>query len=196
MIKIDLCDYICLLNDPRNDYEYTYSVEYLNNMVEGEEIKYLNVDMDIIKQVAKKSIDKNESIYFSCDVGQFLLSKDNILDTEIYNMEKFLNINFNLNKKERLLCYDTRPTHAMVITGYNIVDSEINRWQIENSWGDNKNNEDNDANGYYSMTDKWMDEYVFEIIVNKKYISDNLKKKWKNNIHKRFPLWDPFGTLA
>ena len=199
MIKIDLCDYICLLNDPRNEYGHTYSVEYLNNMVEGNEIKYLNVDMDIIKQVAKKSIDKNDSMYFSCDVGKFLLNKNNILDTEIYKIGDFLNINFNLNKKERLLCYDTQPTHAMVITGYNTVNSVINRWQIENSWGNNKNDNENDNendNGYYSMTDKWMDEYVFEIIVNKKYISDDLKKKWNQDIHHRFPLWDPFGTLA
>ena len=69
----------------------------------------------------KKSIDKNEPVFFSCDIEQFLLNKNNILDTEIYKMEEILNINFNLNKKERLLCYESKPTHlSMVITGYNI----------------------------------------------------------------------------
>lgn len=198
MIKIDLCDYICLLNDPRNEYGKTYSVEYLNNMIEGDEIKYLNVDIDIIKQATKKSIDNNESVYFACDVGKFFLNKNNILDTEIYKMEDLLHINFNLTKKERLLYYETSPTHAMVITGYNIDGSIINRWQIENSWGEDKKDKEDkeDFNGYYSMTDKWMDEYVFEIIINKKYISNDLKKKWNQDIHNRFPLWDPFGTLA
>ena len=198
MIKIDLCDYICLINDPRNEYDYTYSIEYLNNMIEGDKMKYLNVSMDIIKKATKKSIDNNESVYFGSDVGQFLLSKNNILDTEIYKMKDLLNIDFNLNKKERLLCYDSQPTHAMVITGYNIDNKIINRWQIENSWGEDKNdkNEENDYNGYYSMTDKWMDEYVFEVIVNKKYVSNDIKKKWNQDIHKYFPLWDPFGSLA
>ena len=177
-------------------------VEYLNNMIEGDKMKYLNVPMDIIKKATKKSIDNNESVYFGSDVGQFLLSKNNILDTEIYKMKDLLNIDFNLNKKERLLCYDSQPTHAMVITGYNIDNKIINRWQIENSWGEDKNNKndendnENDYNGYYSMTDKWMDEYVFEVIVNKKYVSNDIKKKWNQDIHKYFPLWDPFGSLA
>ena len=200
MVKIDLHDYICLINDPRNEYDYTYSIEYLNNMVEGDKMKYLNVPMDIIKEATKKSIDNNESVYFGSDVGQFLLSKNNILDTEIYKMKDLLNIDFNLNKKERVLCYDSQPTHAMVITGYNIDNKIINRWQIENSWGEDKNDKndenENDYNGYYSMTDKWMDEYVFEVIVNKKYVSNDIKKKWNQDIHKYFPLWDPFGSLA
>ena len=98
-------------------------------------------------------------------------------------MEEILNINFNLNKKERLLCYESKPTHAMVITGYNINDSIINRWQIENSWGENKEegNEENNYEGYYSMTDKWMKEYVFEIIINKKYLSNDIKKMEPGN---------------
>ncbi len=198
MVKIDLDDYICLINDPRNEYDYTYSIEYLNNMVEGNKMKYLNVPMDIIKEATKNSIDNNESVYFGSDVEKFLLYKNNILDTEIYKMEDLLNINFKLNKKERLLCYDSQPTHAMVITGYNIDNKIINRWQIENSWGEDKNdkNEENDYNGYYSMTDKWMDEYVFEVIVNKKYVSNDIKKKWNQDIHQYFPLWDPFGALA
>jgi bleomycin hydrolase len=83
----------------------------------------------------------------------------------------------------------------MVITGYNKDDKIINRWQIENSWGEDKN-EENNYNGYYSMTDKWMDEYVFEVIVNKKYVSNDIKKKWNQDIHQYFPLWDPFGSLA
>lgn len=198
MIKIDLSDYVCLINDPRNKYGHTYSIEYLNNMIEGNKMKYLNMDMDTIQEVTKKSIDKNEPVFFSCDIEQFLLNKNNILDTEIYKMEEILNINFNLNKKERLLCYESKPTHAMVITGYNINDSIINRWQIENSWGENKEegNEENNYDGYYSMTDKWMKEYVFEIIINKKYLSNDIKKKWNQEIQHYLPLWDPFGVLS
>ena len=203
LVKNDLSDYVYLINDPRNEYGCNYSVEHLNNMEEGNKIKYLNVEMEIIKSLVKKSIDNNEGVYFACDVGKYLLGKENLMDTEIYKMDELLEMNFNLTKKEKLMYYDTQPTHAMVITGYNKIGKEINRWQIENSWGDGEanienicKNSGNDYKGYYSMTDKWMDEYVFEVGINKKYVTNEIKKKWNENIKYVYPLWDPFGTLA
>ena len=203
LVKKDLSDYVYLINDPRNEYGCNYSVEHLNNMEDGDKIKYLNVDMEIIKDLVKKSIDNNEGVYFACDVGKYLLGKENVMDTEIYKMDELLEMNFDLTKKEKLIYYDTQPTHAMVITGYNKVGNEINRWQIENSWGDGEatienicKNSGNDYKGYYSMTDKWMDEYVFEVSINKKYVTNEIKKKWNENIKYVYPLWDPFGTLA
>ena len=96
-----------------------------------------------MKKLVKKSIDNNEGVWFACDVSKFLLSKNNILDPEIYKV-KILNISFYLKKSERLLYYDTVPNHAMVITGYNLDKSTINRWQIENSWGTDSKNKDFD----------------------------------------------------
>ena len=203
LVKNDLCDYVYLINDPRNEYGCNYSVEYLNNMEEGNKIKYLNVDMETMKNLVKKSIDKNEGVYFACDVGKYLLGKNNIMDPEIYKMNEILDIDFDLTKKERLMYYDTQPTHAMVITGYNKKEDKINRWQIENSWGEETTNIENakkestnEYKGYYSMTDKWMDEYVFEVGINKKYVTNEIKKKWNENIKHVYPLWDPFGSLA
>ena len=94
--------------------------------------------------------------------------------------------------------YHTVPNHAMVITGYNKLDNTINRWQIENSWGSNKNKENDDKsyNGYYTMTDKWFDEYVFMIVVNKKYVNSTIKKKFFSPIDNNYPIYDVFGTLA
>ena len=79
---------------------------------------------------------------------------------------------------------------------YNLDKSTINRWQIENSWGTDSKNTDFDAGGYYSMTDEWMNEYVYEIVINKKYLPSDLKKKYNQNIDVVLPLWDPFGILA
>ena len=87
----------------------------------------------------------------------------------------------------------------MVITGYNKLNNIINRWQIENSWGTNRHkntDEENVYNGYYTMTDKWFDEYVFMIVVNKKYANSSIKKKFVSPIDFTLPLYDPFGTLA
>ena len=196
MSDVNINDYAVLINDPRNKYNLNYGVEYLNNLLEGEGVKNLNIEMDIMKNLVKKSIDNNEPVWFACDVTKFSLSKNNILDSEIYKIEEFLNISFDLNKAERLLYYDTVPNHAMAITGYNLDKSIINRWQIENSWGKDTKNDDFDGEGYYSMTDKWMDEYVFEVVINKKYLPHNLKKKYNQDIDITLPLWDPFGTLA
>ena len=200
--KMNLEDYVFLINDPRNPYNKNYTVDYLNNIEEGIPAKYLNVSMDIIKPLVKKSIDSNESVYFGCDVDKFLLHKNNLLDLEIYNYESILNMNLELNKKEELLYYTSVPNHGMAITGYNKIDNKINRWQIENSWGntDDKSKKnvthDIDYKGYYTMTDEWMDKYVYMVVINNKYVSNEIKKKWKEPIDVHYPLWDPFGSLA
>ena len=193
MTNNNLEDYIYFIHDPRNEYKKVYSVDYMNNMVNGLNTRYLNIDMNTMKNLVKKSIDKNEGVYFACDVNKYLLSKKNVLDTDAYKIDDLLHINFNLTKKERLQYFDSEPNHAMVITGYNKDGSKINRWKIENSWGEKK---DTDSAGYYSMTDKWMEEYVFEVSINKKHVPSNLKNIWKQDVYKNFPLWDPFGTLA
>ena len=196
--KIDLSDYIFLINDPRNPYEKNYSVDYLSNVEEGMYAKYLNVSIDTIKECTKKSIDSNESVFFGCNVSKFLLGKNHLLDLEIYNYEELIDIDLELSKKEELIYCDTTPNHAMVITGYNKIDNTINRWQIENSWGSDKNNKDNDIDykGYYTMTDKWFDKYVYMVVVNSKYVSNDIKKKWNTPVDTNYPLWDPFGSLA
>ena len=195
-ININLNDYIVLINDPRNTYNKNYGVEYLNNMEEGLPVKYLNLEIDKLKEIAQSSINSNDPVFFACDVGKFFLSKNNLLDTEIYNYESLLNIELDLSKKEKLMYYHTVPNHAMVITGYNKLDNTINRWQIENSWGSDKDKEDKSYNGYYTMTDTWFDEYVFMIVVNKKYANSSIKKKFFENIDNKFPIYDVFGTLA
>ena len=142
-----------------------YGVEYLNNIEEGLPVKYLNLEIDKLKKIAQSSINSNDPVFFACDVGDSFLSKNNLLDTEIYNYESLLNIKLDLSKKEKLMYYHTVPNHAMVITGYNKLDNTINRWQIENSWGSDKNREDKEDkedNGYYTMTDTWFDEYVYD----------------------------------
>ena len=60
---------------------------------------------------------------------------------------------------------------------------------VENSWGD-----DNEIDGDLIMSNNWFKEYVYEIVVNKKYIS----KKISNVLDKKPMLlepWDPLGLL-
>jgi bleomycin hydrolase len=192
LVKVDLNNYVSITNDPRNPYQKNYGVQHLGNILEGKEVKYMNLEMERIMELVKKSIDNNEPVWFGSDVGQFLHSKSNIMDKKVFNMQEYLGINLGLNKRERIEYGESLMTHAMLITGYNQDRyGNIDRWEIENSWGNKGPN-----SGYYTMSSEWMREFVYQIVVHKKYLNENEKNLWEMNIDKRFPPWDPMGALA
>lgn len=189
--NINLDNYVSITNDPRNEYHQNYGVQYLNNVIEGGEVKYLNLEMDEIKNIVKKSINDNKPVWFGSDVGHFMHSKTHILSKNVFDIENYLDIEFKLTKKDRIELGDSLMTHAMCITGYNLDNyGVINRWEIENSWGNGVND------GYYVMSDKWMNEFVYQVIVEKKYLSNELLQQWDKEIKIRFNPWDPMGSLA
>ena len=186
-----LVNHVSLINDPRNVYHKAYGVKYLQNVVEGLGVLHYNVPMNILRDAVKKSIDENIPVWFGCDVGQFLHSKSKILDKKLFDIEGYLGITFNLNKRERIEYSDSLMTHAMVITGYNVDQyGQIDRWEIENSWGDGGK-----SKGYYTMTDEWMKEFVYQITVDSKFIPEHIKKISDEDVH-LFEPWDPMGSLA
>ena len=192
MVNVNVNDYVSIINDPRNDYNLNYGVKYLGNVIEGKNVKHLNKDMNILIDLIKKSIDNNEPVWFGCDVGQFLHKKSNIMDMDIFDMEGYLDIKFNLKKRERIEYGESLMTHAMLITGYNLDEyGNINRFEIENSWGS-----DGPNSGYYTMTLEWAKEYVYQVSINKKYLSENDIKLSENQINITFDPWDPMGSLA
>src|SRR5712692_3477387 len=71
-VELPLDDYVCLVNDPRptSPYGRTFTVEYLGNVVGGGIVKYLNVEMDLMKQVARRTIEAGEPVWFGCDTGK------------------------------------------------------------------------------------------------------------------------------
>lgn len=191
-IGLNLDDYVSIINAPTQDKPYgkTYTVQFLGNVVEGKQIKYLNVDMETMKELAIKQIQDNESVWFGCDVGKSSNKDHGIMDLDIYDYETTLGIQFSMTKAQRLDYKGSVMTHAMVLTGVNLVEGKPNRWKVENSWGEKVGNK-----GYFVMSDKWMDEYTYQIVINKKYLSDELKKAWEQD---PIPLkpWDPMGSLA
>lgn len=191
-IGLDLDDYVSIINAPTQDKPYgkTYTVQFLGNVVEGNQIKYLNVDMETMKQLAIRQIQDNESVWFGCDVGKFSNRDHGIMDLDLYDYETTLGIQMAMTKAERLDYKGSVMTHAMVLTGVNLVEGKPNRWKVENSWGEKLGNK-----GYFVMSDKWMDEYTYQIVVNKKYLSDDLRKAWEQEPIELKP-WDPMGSLA
>jgi bleomycin hydrolase len=191
-LDINLNYYVSIINDPRNEYDINYGVKYLGNVLEGSPVKHLNKDMTTIINYIKQSIDNNEPVWFGCDVSQFLNSKLNIMDVDIFNMEGYLNIKFNLKKKDRIEYCESLMTHAMLITGYNLDElGNINRFEIENSWGDSGPN-----SGYYTMTMEWAKEYLYQVSINKKYLNKSDIDLSQENIQTELQPWDPMGSLA
>lgn len=183
--------YVCLINVPLKTKPYynLYNIKYFGNVLEGNNTNYVNIPIKIMKQLVEKSINNNEAVWFGCDVGQYYSRELGILDTEAFNFNTIFDTDINLNKGDKLLLRDSAVTHAMVIKGFNKDKKNIDRWLVENSWGKNTGTE-----GNFIMSDTWFDNYVYEIVINKKY----LDKKILDVLDKEPILlepWDPIGNL-
>ncbi|MBC1489112.1 aminopeptidase C [Listeria sp. FSL L7-1485] len=191
-IDIDLKDYIPLINAPTKDkpFNQVFTVDYLGNIVGGTPIKYLNVEMDVLKKAAAEQIKDGETVWFGCDVGQLSERTSGIMDTNIFLLNQAFGFNTTMTKAERLDYKHSMLTHAMVLTGINIADGKINRWKVENSWGEAIGNK-----GYFVASDSWMDEYTFQVVVRKKYLPKELLNAFEQEPIVLKP-WDPMGSLA
>ncbi|MDR6998779.1 C1 family peptidase [Neobacillus niacini] len=191
-VGLDLDDYISIINAPTKDKSLgkTFTVKYLGNVIDGRQLKYLNVDMPTLKSLAIQQIKDGETVWFGSDVARYSDRKVGILDPDLFDYESAFGIRFNLTKAERLDYKESSLTHAMVLTGVNLVDGEPNRWKVENSWGEDVGNK-----GYFVMSDKWMDEYAYQVVVHKKYLSKDLVEAYNQDPIELQP-WDPMGSLA
>ncbi|SFG28665.1 aminopeptidase C [Sporolactobacillus nakayamae] len=191
-IGLDLNDYIAVINAPTQDkpYKKTYTVQYLGTVVGGHPIKYLNVDMETLKSLAISQIKEGESVWFGCDVGKYSDNKLGIMDTALFDYTTAFGTEFKMTKAERLDYKHSCLTHAMVLTGVNLVDGKSNRWKVENSWGEKWG-----TKGYFAMSDPWMDDYTYQVVINKKYLSNELKAAFEQKPIELKP-WDPMGALA
>ena len=193
-VGLNLDDYVCLINCPMSDKEYNkvYTVNYLGNVVEGNPIRYLNVENDIMKDAAIKSILNDEPVWFGCDVGKHFQRDLGVMDIDLFDYDSFYNLSFGMNKADRLEYGDSQMTHAMLFTG---VDLDSNdkpvKWRVENSWGTKGGQK-----GYHIMSDKWFDEYNYEVVVHKDHISDKLNNLFANEDALQLDPWDPMGALA
>lgn len=192
-INLDLNDYVSIINAPTEDKPFNklYTVKFLGNVVEGNIIKYLNLPMDVIKKAVIKQLKDGHPVWFGSDVAKYGERKEGIWDQDTVDIESLFDFKYTFTKADKLTYGDSAMNHAMVIQGVNLdKDGNPDRWRIENSWG-----KDSGRNGYYTMSAKWFDEYVYQVVVNKKYLDKNTLKLLKGDITELEP-WDPMGTLA
>ena len=193
-VGIELNDLVCLINCPMSDKEYdrVYTVEFLGNVIEGNPIRYLNVEIDVLKNASVESIKNNDPVWFGCDVGKYLHRTHGVMDTKLFDFNLFYGTEFSLDKASRLEYGESKMTHAMLFTG---VDLDSNgkpiKWRVENSWG-----ERNGEKGYYIMSDEWFDQYLYEVVVSKKYLESDIVDLYEKQDAQLLPPWDPMGALA
>lgn len=190
-IDINLDDYISIISAPTEDkpFNHTYTVKFLGN-VEGKPVKYLNVDVPVMKQLAIVQMENGEPVWFGCDVGKWLERDNGIMDMDQFDYSGALGVDIGMDKAGRLDYGESQMTHAMVFTGVNIIDGVPNRWKVENSWGDT-----NGKKGIYVMNDNWFGEYMYQIVVKKSYLSEELLSALDTEPIELKP-WDPMGSLA
>jgi len=192
-VGLDLNDYVCLINCPMSDKSYNeiYTVDYLGNVVEGSIIRYLNLPSKRLKEVAAASIKDDHPVWFGCDVGKHFHRNLGVMDMDIFDFELFYSTDFPMTKTDRLEFGDSQMTHAMLFTGVDLDGrGHPRKWQVENSWGEKRSDK-----GYDIMTDSWFDEYNYEVVVYKNYITkDEFTVYQKDPVV--LPPWDPMGALA
>uniref|UniRef100_A0A2R5LC70 Bleomycin hydrolase n=1 Tax=Ornithodoros turicata TaxID=34597 RepID=A0A2R5LC70_9ACAR len=188
-------DKICLVNDPRPTcpYENTYTVEYLGNMVGGQEVIYVNQPIEVLMQAVVDSIKENEAVWFGCQIQKRFDRKRGIQDLTLHEYDLMFgtSVTLGLSKAERLLYGESMMSHAMVFTGVSLDDDNNPvKFRVENSWGDDIGNK-----GYLAMTQEWFKEFTFEVVVDKKFVSPGVLSV-ANKDPKVLPAWDPMGALA
>ena len=190
-VEVDWEDYICIVNDPRNEYYRTYTVDFLQNVAGGPPVVYLNVPSNEMKDITQRLLEDGTPVWMGCDVGKNMARKRGLWDAELYDLKGLYGIQFGMEKADRLRFGQTMMTHAMLFTGVDVVDGKPRRWRVENSWG----SEDSGEKGFYTMNDNWYDEHMFEIAAPKDYLTDEMKSGLKGDPIV-LPAWDPMGSLA
>lgn len=191
-IGVDLDEYVSVINAPTSDKPYynNFTVKYLGNVVGGNDIKYLNLPIEELKELCLKQLKDNEPVWFGCDCGKYGDRTTGVWDEESYDYLNAFDIDMKVDKEDMLDYYVSAMNHAMVITGVCLKGEKATKWKIENSWGTEPGNK-----GYYLMSDSWYDSFVYQIVINKKYLSDKQLKALEKKTIELDP-WDPMGTLA
>ncbi len=164
--------FIMAMNDPRRPYYKTYEVEYDRHTYDGHNWKYVNLPMEDIEQMAIASLKDGRKMYSSYDVGKFLDRKRGYADTENYDYGSLFGTTFGMDKAQRISTFDSGSTHAMTLTAVDLdADGKATKWKVENSWGATWGQE-----GCLIMTDRWFREFMFRLVVDKKYVPENILK--------------------
>lgn len=192
-VDLKLDDYVSIINAPTADKPYgqSYTVEMLGNVVGSKPVRYLNVEMDRLKELAIAQMRAGETVWFGSDVGQSSNRKAGIMADGMYDFTSSMDIQLTQDKAGRLDYSESLMTHAMVLTGVDLDENgKAKKWKVENSWGEKVGNK-----GYFVASDSWMDEYTYQIVVRKEFLTEAELAAYEAEPIVLAP-WDPMGALA
>jgi bleomycin hydrolase len=204
-VTLPIDDYVCIVHDPRpsSPFGRTFTVEHLGNVVGAPAVVYLNVEIEVMKELTASALVGSagrpaEPVWFGCDVAQMLDGELGLWHASLYDYDELYgtqDLGPTSTKADRLHHHGTSMTHAMLLTGVNLVDGPDGtqvptRWRVENSWGTEKADK-----GFWTMDDSWFDEYVFEIAVPRGALPEELRGALDQDPIV-LPAWDPMGALA
>ncbi len=181
--------YVMLMNDPSREYGKVYEIQYDRHMYDGHNWLYINLPVDRIKEMAVASIKANVAMYFSCDVGKFLDRGKGVLDLANYDYDSLLGVEFTMDKKQRVQTHASGSSHAMTLMAVDLKDGKPQKWMVENSWGASSG-----YKGHLIMTDEWFDEYMFRLVVEKRFVpADVMAMLAQKSV--LLPAWDPMYAV-
>lgn len=192
-VKMDMSQYVSLISAPTADKPFmrSYTVKFLGNVIDGTPVRYVNLPIEELKKAAIAQMQDGEPVWFGCDVGKRSSRATAAMDLEVYDYETFFSTDFSLTKADRLEYGYSMMTHAMVFQGVNLDENgNPTKWRVENSWGG-----DVGQKGMYLMTDDWFNEYMYQVVVQKKYLSPEIIAAYESEPIVLDP-WDPMGALA
>ena len=192
-VDLKLDDYVSIINAPTADKPYgrSYTVEMLGNVVGSKPVRYLNVEMNRLKELAIAQMQAGETVWFGSDVGQSSNRKAGVMAEGMHDFTASMDIRLTQDKAGRLDYSESLMTHAMVLTGVDLDENgKAKKWKVENSWGEKVGNK-----GYFVASDAWMDEYTYQIVVRKEFLTSAELAAYEAEPLVLAP-WDPMGALA
>lgn len=178
-------DYVMFMNDPSREYGKVYEIQYDRHLYDGQNWLYVNLPVERIKEMAIASIKGNDAMYFSCDVAKYLNRGNGVADLKNFDYDSLLGFEHTMDKKERILTHSSGSSHAMTLMAVDIKDGKPVKWMVENSWGANSG-----YKGHIIMTDEWFDNYMFRLVVDRKYVPQDVLKMLEQK-PVQLPAWDP-----
>lgn len=181
---VDFDDYVVLTNAPDHEYNKLYGLPEEDNIEGSYRIKLLNVPMEYLTSAAVSQLKDGEPVWFGNDVLRQMDRKTGYLDTNLYKLSDLFGVSLKMSKADRLRTGEGMVSHAMTLVGVDEDHGDIRQWKVENSWGDKSG-----AKGYYVMNNDWFNDYVYEVVVHKKYLTDEQRKIAEGPVTD-LPLWD------
>jgi len=190
-VKYNVDSKICLINYPCKNIKYykKYHIELTPNVIGGKQQELINVPQIVMFNAIKRAIDDNQAVFCGVDWDKFNTKEYSLLDTKAFNYDDIFGDNIIMDKCNGLQYRQSSQTHAVIIRGYNMIKGEIDKFLIENSHGNNNN-----FNGKYSMSVDWFNKYLYQIVIDEKYLDKKVVdvEKTKSIM---IPFNSPFGSL-